>query len=59
MISLRRLSIPRKIVVITVIISAAALSMASAALIGHDYLASRSDLRTHTAILAFNRGRTN
>src|SRR5881296_2030874 len=52
MISLRRLSIPKKIVAITMIITAAALLVASAALIGYDYIDARNDLRASTTTLA-------
>ena len=52
MISLRRLSIPTKIVAITMIITAAALLMASTALIGYDYIDARNDLRRSTTTLA-------
>ena len=52
MISFGRLSIPRKIVAITMIITAAALLLASAALIGYDYIAARRDLRASTTTLA-------
>ena len=52
MISFARLSIPRKIVAITMIITAAALLLASAALIGYDYIAARRDLRVSTTTLA-------
>src|SRR5437016_11744243 len=48
MISLRKLSIPKKIVAIAMIISAAALLLASAALIGYDYVAARRELRAST-----------
>ncbi len=52
MISLRRLSIPKKIVAIAMIISAAALLLSSAALIGYDYVAARRDLRATTTTSA-------
>src|ERR1041385_4633218 len=51
MILLRRLSIPRKIVAIAMIISASALLLAGSALIVYDFLATRTDLRTNTAML--------
>jgi len=51
-ISFGRLSIPRKIVAITMVITAAALLLASAALIGYDYIAARRDLRASTTTLA-------
>jgi signal transduction histidine kinase/ActR/RegA family two-component response regulator len=52
MISLRRLSLPRRIVAIAMIISTAALLLASAALIGYDYVTARSDLRSGTTTSA-------
>ena len=52
MISLRKLSIPKKIVAIAMIISAAALLLASAALIGYDYVAARRELRASTTTSA-------
>src|SRR5207247_10624208 len=47
-ISFARLSIPRKIVAITMIITAAALLLASAAMIGYDYIAAHRALRSST-----------
>src|SRR3989442_1158086 len=52
MISLRKLSIPKRIVAIAMIISAAALLLASAALIGYDYVAARRELRASTTTSA-------
>ena len=52
MISLRRLPIAKKIVAITVITSAAALILASAALMAYDYAAVRRELTSSTEILA-------
>jgi signal transduction histidine kinase len=52
MISLRNLSIPKKVVAIAMIISAAALLLASTALIGNDYVGARRDLRSNTTTLA-------
>jgi signal transduction histidine kinase len=52
MISLRTLSIPKKIVAISMIISASALLLTSGALIGYDLVAARGDLRASTTALA-------
>ncbi|HEY2379733.1 MAG TPA: ATP-binding protein [Terriglobia bacterium] len=52
MISLRRLTIPKKIVAITMIISASALLVASGALVGYDYITARRDLTAGSATLA-------
>jgi signal transduction histidine kinase len=52
MISIRNLSIPNKIVAIITIISAAALLLASGAVIAYDFIAARRDLRASTEIVA-------
>jgi signal transduction histidine kinase/ActR/RegA family two-component response regulator len=52
LISLRQLSIPKKIVAITMIISASALLVSSGALVAYDYIAARRDLRSSTTTLA-------
>jgi signal transduction histidine kinase len=52
MISFRNLSIPRKIVAIIMVISGAALLLASASLIAYDFTAARRDLRASATVLA-------
>ncbi len=52
MISLRRLSIPKKIVAIAMIISASALFLAGGALATYDFVATRADLISNTTTLA-------
>jgi len=52
MISFRRLPIPGKIVAITMIISAAALLLASAALIAYDFSAARQELAARATVFA-------
>src|SRR5262245_27010891 len=50
MISFRNLSIPRKIVAISMIISGAALLLASGALIAYDFSGTRRDLRASATV---------
>ena len=52
MISIRNLSIPKKIVAISMIISASALLLASGALSTYDFFRTRTDLRASTTTLA-------
>ncbi len=52
MISIRNLSIPKKIVAISMIISASALLLASGALSTYDFFRTRTDLRASTTFLS-------
>ena len=52
MISFRKLSIPKKIVAIIMVISGAALLLASATLIAYDFTAARRDLRASATVFA-------
>lgn len=52
MLSFRTLSIPKKIVAITMVVTGAALLLASAALVAYDFSATREDLRDRATVFA-------